>query len=264
MSIFVLGLATLLLTGSAGPSNNGVAQAADAVVTVLSGTSVGTGFVSGPGEVVTAAHVVGDRRQVDVLFGGRTFGADVISLDPAVDLALLLVVDTEWPVLVLAEAVPDIGEGLVVFSASDGVVAATRGVVSAYETIGGVPHLRTDAAVNTGSSGGPVINSMGRVIGVTVTKVEGREGIAYAVTAPVVREFLTNRPVAMLTPATDKIPSSIAPWGIGGVAILLAGFGGLVLTRRNERQDEIQLGRSRIRIDADTLTHVSTGETDGP
>lgn len=226
---------------------------------------VGTGVIVGAGEIVTAAHVVGNRKEVLVHVGGRQLSVEVAALDREADLALLLVAGSETTsALSLAPTLPLVGEDVVVFGAADGTVAATRGIVSAYETIAGVQHLRTDAAVNRGSSGGPVIDRSGDVIGVVVTKVEGRDGIAHAVTAPVLAEFLKDRPAPSFTTATPT--GAIPPWAlIGGFAgvVALAGLGRRAASRRREAGTDVRLGRSRIRLAVDATTPTDTGDNDG-
>jgi S1-C subfamily serine protease len=260
----------LLSAGGVEAPGNAVAQAAEAVVTVRAGTSSGTGFVIGRGEIVTAAHVVGDWERVNVRIDGQHFDAEVVARDDSLDLALLLVSETGLPALSLAETLPPLGEDLVAFSAADGTVAATRGILSAYETIGGIGHLRTDAAVNTGSSGGPILNAAGNVIGVTVTKTEGREGVAHAVTASVVSEFLAATPPAgtsqedqVRTGASPEVPRW--PWLaflVGGLGLAIAATTRTVRAHRAEPADEIRLGASRIRI-GETTTYVDEGDNYG-
>lgn len=246
----------------------GAASTADAVVTVRSGLNVGTGFVIGSGEIVTAAHVVEVGEQATVQVAGQRLDAQLGAVDAAVDLALLVVASPDLPMLHVAESLPPVGGDAIAFSAGDGVVAATRGIVSTYETVGGVPQLRTDAAVNVGSSGGPIVDSSGRVIGVTVTKVEGSEGVAHAVTADVLRDFLETRPDAAAPSQSADRSSSALPVTIGGSVLLLA-VPLLALVRRRRRTrasqlpDDIQLGRSRIRLDADAVPHPQSGGNDG-
>lgn len=247
----------------------GEVSMADAVVTIRSGLNAGTGFVVGPGEIVTAAHVIDVGEETIVQVAGSRLDAQLVALDAAVDLALLVVAATDLPTLHVAESLPPVGEDATAFSAADGVVAATRGIVSTYETVRGVAHLRTDAAVNSGSSGGPIVDESGRVIGVTVTKAEGREGVAHAVTADVLRDFLETRPHAAAPSQSEDHSSSALPLSIGGSVLLLAGSL-LALRRRrgsartSQPPDDIQLGRSRIRLDTDAVPHPQTGGKDGP
>jgi S1-C subfamily serine protease len=241
----------------------------DAVATVRSGLNTGTGFVIGPGEIVTAAHVIDVGGEIIVQVAGRHLDARLVAFDAAADLALLVVAATDLPTLHVAESLPPVGEDATAFSAADGVVAATRGIISAYETVRGVPHLRTDAAVNAGSSGGPIVDASGWVIGVTVTKIEGREGVAHAVTADVLRDFLDTRPSAAAPSQSEDRSSSALPLTIGG-SVLLLGAPLLAFLRRRGRAstsqlpDDVQLGRSRIRLDADAMTHPQPGGNNGP
>lgn len=287
MSIVLVGFAlAALITGPAdtlGPGAVSVAETetartqrppgsiltVDAIVTVRSGLSVGTGFVIGSGRIVTAAHVVDPSADVNVQVGGRRLDARLVAVDASVDLALLDVASTDLPRLHLSDSLPPVGVEATAFSAADGTVAATRGIVSAYATVRGVPQLRTDAAVNAGSSGGPVVDASGQVVGVITTKMEGREGVAHAVTVDVLREFLETRPEAAAAIPNEEQTSTARPLEAGAALLLLSVL--LLAFRqrrgrvhRSQTPGEIELGRSRIRLDADAVPHPQTGGIDVP
>lgn len=173
-------------------------------------SAIGSGFVISPdGYIVTNDHVAGGARSITVSFpDGRTLSARLIGSDPASDLALLKV-DTEEPLVSLKFGLtnaPVVGEWSIamgnpfgLFEASDPSV--TVGVVSAtdrdLQLQGGRIYrdmIQTDAAINRGNSGGPLLNALGEVIGVnTAIITEGRGGsvgIGFAVPAPKVVRIL--------------------------------------------------------------------------
>ena len=163
--------------------------------------NLGSGFViSADGYIVTNEHVVGNATQIEVQFpDGRSMEAELVGSDYASDLALLKVMpDAPLAYLAFAEdAVPIPGEWVIalgnpfgLFEAADPTV--TVGVVSAvgrtlptgrqgrlYRDM-----IQTDAAINRGNSGGPLVNADGDVIGVNTAIIGpagGSVGIGFAV-----------------------------------------------------------------------------------
>jgi serine protease Do len=164
----------------------------------------GTGFfVSADGYLVTNKHVV-DQAGVDysvVTHDGETYDVEVVAKDPSLDVAILKVdSDTTFPFLSFAEikdlrlgeSVIAIGNALAEFpnSVSVGVVSGlSRDIVASdgfrlRESLEGV--IQTDAAINRGNSGGPLINTKGEVIGVNVAVAGNGENIGFALPGNVV------------------------------------------------------------------------------
>lgn len=163
--------------------------------------SMGSGFVvSADGYVVTNDHVASGADEVSVSFtDGTTLTAEVVGTDAASDLTLLKVQPEEpLPYLAFTESPPIVGEWCIalgnpfgLFQASDPTV--TVGVVSAVgrDLAPKEGHLyrdmiQTDAAINSGNSGGPLLNAAGEVIGVNtaiVSPAGGSVGIGFAVPA---------------------------------------------------------------------------------
>lgn len=143
------------------------------------GTALGTGVVANAsGTILTAFHVVEGARTITVSYSdGTRSPASVVDSDPAIDIAVLL--PTTLPDVVVpatlggATAIGDrvvaIGNPLgLVDSTTDGVVSGLNRTVP---RAGGKPLeklIQFDAAVNPGSSGGPLINAQGQVVGIVV------------------------------------------------------------------------------------------------
>lgn len=166
--------------------------------------NLGSGFViSSDGYIVTNYHVAGEAVKITVsLANGQTLDADLIGADKATDLALLKV-STDEPLEYLhfsSEPEPIVGEWAIALGNPFGLFEAaapsvTVGVVSAAERDLGIQDehilhdmIQTDAAINSGNSGGPLINALGEVIGVntalyTNTKNGGSIGLGFAVPA---------------------------------------------------------------------------------
>ena len=163
---------------------------------------LGSGFLISPdGYIVTNHHVAGNASKITVsLTDGQTLDAELIGADMATDLALLKVnPDRSLEYLRFSEsAEPIVGEWAIALGNPFGLFTAsapsvTVGVVSATgrdlgNQEGRIFHdmIQTDAAINQGNSGGPLINALGEVIGVNTvlySETGGFVGLGFAVPA---------------------------------------------------------------------------------
>jgi S1-C subfamily serine protease len=152
------------------------------------GPITGSGFeIDGTGTILTDWHVVMEASSVSVrLQNGKTVTARVVGKDPAYDLALLRIPTGGLSLHPLPLGDSDrvhVGDGVYTISSPFGLEGTlTTGVISALQrritapsgvAINGV--LQTDAPINAGSSGGPLLNSAGEVVGVAA-QIETRGG----------------------------------------------------------------------------------------
>ncbi len=162
----------------------------------------GSGFlIDADGWIVTNNHVIEDAEDIDVRLDGREYPAEVKGRDPATDLALLKIdSDGSLPFLPLGDSdelrvgdwVMAIGSPLA-FEAS-----VTVGVVSAKGRSFGIEggssdfanYIQTDAAINQGNSGGPLVNTAGEVVGIATAMNWGAENIGFAVPVDVLEGVL--------------------------------------------------------------------------
>ncbi|XP_004590756.2 serine protease HTRA2, mitochondrial [Ochotona princeps] len=163
--------------------------------------SNGSGFVvESDGLIVTNAHVVADRRRVRVrLPSGDTYEAMVTAVDPVADIATLRIPTKEpLPTLPLGRSA-DVRQGEFVVAMGSPFAlqnTITSGIVSSAQRPArdlGLPqtnveYIQTDAAIDFGNSGGPLVNLDGEVIGVNTMKVTA--GISFAIPSDRLREFL--------------------------------------------------------------------------
>ena len=154
----------------------------------------GSGFiVTDDGYVVTNHHVVEDADRVTVgLTNGNTYEAEVIGVDPSIDLALLKIDAEELPALALGDSEAlRVGQWVIAIgnpldfehTVTVGVVSAKQRRVPLRGTDSGVANfIQTDAAINLGNSGGPLIDAGGNVIGINtaITRANYAEGIGFA------------------------------------------------------------------------------------
>jgi S1-C subfamily serine protease len=175
------------------------------------GVATGTGFlIDDEGSVVTNAHVVEGAREVAIRVDEDTLlSAELVGSDPATDLALLRVdpseLDAEPLPLGDSDAV-EVGQLVLALGNPLGLEdTITAGIVSAKQRRITAPNgvtienvIQTDAAVNPGNSGGPLLDFEGRVIGVNsqiataAQGVEGFIGIAFAVPVNTVKEIVPD------------------------------------------------------------------------
>ena len=190
----------VLLKASASEDFSGIIEdVIKSVVTIRTETSQGTGFIiSSEGYLVTNAHVlVGSKTYNAITYAQETKKAELIGYDPELDLALLKI-DGEYSALPLANSdETQIGEKVIAignplglqFSVSEGIVSAVHrlgidGKTSAY--------TQTDAALNPGNSGGPLINKQGKALGINNFKIGGSENIGFALESNYIKQAVNE------------------------------------------------------------------------
>ena len=143
----------------------------------------GSGFIFHPeGYILTNYHVVADSTEhIVILSNGNRVPAKVVATDPNIDLALLKIPGSNFPVLPLGESrkisVLDtvVAMGFPMFSTIGYDVSAYDGRINAIRQSEHVRLLQIDANINPGNSGGPLLNDRGEVIGVVVSKLNAME-----------------------------------------------------------------------------------------
>lgn len=175
-----------------------ISKVSKAVVTIRQGQAVGSGVIISPeGHVLTAAHVARREQILSVtLESGIDPVAEVERVDPVVDVALLKIPGSRHHCIPLHLGT-DVGKGHEVFAIGaplDDRLAGSvsRGIVSGRPTIEGQELLQTDASLNQGNSGGPLVDDAGSVVGLVVGKFFGLgvEGVGFAVPAGRIRDTL--------------------------------------------------------------------------
>ena len=161
----------------------------------------GSGFiVSSDGLVLTNKHVVSDSlADYTVLTNdGQKYSAKVLALDPVQDLAVIKIQDANkvFPAIKLGDSSGiQIGQGAIAIgnalgqfsnTVSVGIISGLQRTISASgkgggfsETLEGI--IQTDAAINSGNSGGPLLNLKGEVIGINTAMAQGAESIGFAI-----------------------------------------------------------------------------------
>jgi S1-C subfamily serine protease len=176
------------------------------VVSVAQAEGSGSGIiVDKSGLVLTNAHVVGNSRTVEVgLADGRTLNGQVLGRDPTIDVAVVRVPAQNLPTAPIGDSDKlEVGQSAIAIGNPLGLErTVTSGVVSAVNrnprgiSLDGL--IQTDAAISPGNSGGPLVDSHGRVIGINTVVLSGAgaSGLGFAVPInlanDVVRQVLTT------------------------------------------------------------------------
>ena len=172
--------------------------------------ALGSGFViDKEGHVVTNFHVVDGATEIEVSFSNQeTVSAEIVGTDPSTDLAVLKVdVDAKGltPLSLADSDDVEVGDPVVAIGNPFGLErTATAGIVSALQREVRAPNdftidhvIQTDAPINSGNSGGPLIDADGRVIGVnsqieTANGSSGNVGIGFAVPSNTVKSVVAQ------------------------------------------------------------------------
>ncbi len=169
-------------------------EAYESIFVIYSGRYEGSGFAIGSNTVVSNAHVIDDRNSITVkTYSGDEFRASIYLINEALDIVILSVENAEFTPLEVGDSEQiRVGEEIYAIGAPRSLdYTLTKGVISnKSRTIGFNKYIQIDAAINSGNSGGPLLNNIGQVIGVNSMKISDAEGIALAIPISSVVSFM--------------------------------------------------------------------------
>jgi S1-C subfamily serine protease len=172
-----------------------VEQSIRGVVAVSTPVSIGSGFfVHKGGYIVTNHHVVaGNEENINVItYTNEVLKAEVIGIDVTRDLVLLKV-EGNYPALLLAKKDElQVGRKVIAIGNPLGLsFTVTEGIISALDRQGPsglAEYVQTDVSLNPGNSGGPLIDTQGKVVGINNFKIAGTESLGFALESPIIRQ----------------------------------------------------------------------------
>jgi putative serine protease PepD len=170
--------------------------------------SQGSGFVvDSSGDIVTNEHVVEGAESISVKFwNGKTYTARLVDGDASLDLALIKVDAPSsqlHPLSLGDSSTVQVGDAVVAIGSpfglqetvTSGIVSAVHRQITATNNATIENAIQTDAAINHGNSGGPLLNAQGQVIGVNA-QIEsdsgGNDGVGFAIASSSVRQLLSS------------------------------------------------------------------------
>ena len=181
---------------------------------------VGSGFVyDSSGLIVTNAHVVDCCSQIAVRLLGRTHQGRVVFQDDKMDLAVVRIRKGEYTPIEFADGKQvAIGEEVIAlgYPLNLGIdPTVTKGIISSRRTRNGYEYFQHDAPINPGSSGGPLINRRGEVVGLNTFKlILVAEGVGFALSADEITRKLGSlaKDQQNATPGPTRTPVPGPTW----------------------------------------------------
>ena len=175
-----------------------VEEVVKSVVAVMTENSVGSGFIiTSDGFIVTNYHVVQQGGRIRVLpYGQSPLYANITGIDETRDLALLKI-NGNYNFLQLADSSElQVGKKVIAIGNPLGLsFTVTEGIISGLHRAGPnsmEEYVQTDVSLNPGNSGGPLINTEGKVVGINNFKIGGAESLGFALESNSIRNSINK------------------------------------------------------------------------
>lgn len=157
-----------------------------------------SGFIVNPnGYILTNNHVVKDASEIKVILNnGMEYIGKLVGQDPTTDIAVIKIDADHLPFLKLGDAEDiKIGQWAIAIGNPFGLNASlTVGVISGKGRnnldLANVDYIQTDAAINRGNSGGPLLNLDSKVVGINTAIVSGGAGVGFAIPSNIIRHVM--------------------------------------------------------------------------
>lgn len=205
VTLLVIALVFLLSAGYATATTT--KDSLNSVVVIRTQQTVGSGFAIGEHLIITNYHVVSGYKTVNlVTYDDSDFMGQVIKVDEAIDLALIRV--EEFSFLPLQLNMDELNPGDDVYAIgtpSNIPFTMTKGIISSFSRwIDGKEYIQIDASINSGNSGGPLLNVSGEVIGINTLKLQDAEGIGFALKSRYIDNFIRDADVEKVDPTQHQ------------------------------------------------------------
>jgi hypothetical protein len=221
--------------------------------------SLGSGFFVRKDIVATNLHVIEGASGGYAKIVGAKPKYDItgyVAIDERRDLILLKIKDANVPVLALGDSDKvAVGDEIFAVGNPKGLEGTfSRGIVSAIRKVGEDSLLQITAPISPGSSGGPILNSEGDVIGISVAIFKGGQNLNFAIPASYLSSLLTNvkplRPLSAEKDTHKKAKSILSDLGGRNTEGVIGeklnwenefyGYGGFSFTLRNQLRESVQ------------------------
>ncbi len=195
-------------------------KALPAVVTVVTDEGRGSAFFIAPDKLLTNAHVVGRNAWVRLKTQDNgEIDATVDSVDADYDVAVLKIRQPKATQAVLPLGSMEqtrTGEQVIAIGSPLGMLqnTVTQGILSGYRQIGPVIYLQTDAALNPGNSGGPLMDAKGTVVGINSAVIKGAQGLNFAIAINHAKAMLEHGSAALASVPAGFTVQNMTPDGV--------------------------------------------------
>jgi len=179
--------------------------------------SLGSGFVIGNGQIITNLHVIEGAKFGNVFVNGSPIKHKIqgyLAIDKQNDLAIISVPTITQSPLTLISANPEIGEKIYAIGNPKGLSGTiSEGIVSGIRNLNSKELIQITAPISPGSSGGPVVNNNGQVVGVAVGTLSSGQNLNFAIPSSIVKLLIARASVSVTNlnivkgatePKTDK------------------------------------------------------------
>jgi S1-C subfamily serine protease len=190
---------TTLKASASSDFSSVIEDAIKSVVTIKTDVAQGSGFIiASGGYVVTNAHVMEDATAATVItYDGKKHSVSKIGEDITMDITLLKIDDESYNPLILSNSNEvQVGEKVIAIGNPLGLqFSVSEGIVSAINRAGNNKinaYIQTDAALNAGNSGGPLINKDGKVIGINNFKIGDSENLGFALESNYIKKVVND------------------------------------------------------------------------
>jgi hypothetical protein len=161
--------------------------------------SLGSGFIIGDGRVVTNLHVIEGAKFGSVFISGSSTKHKIegyFSIDKQNDLAILSVPTLSGKPIQLASINPEVGERVYAIGNPKGLSGTiSEGIVSGIRDLENKKLIQITAPISPGSSGGPVLNNKGEVIGVAVGTLASGQNLNFAIPSSIVNQLILKNQI---------------------------------------------------------------------
>jgi S1-C subfamily serine protease len=200
-----------------------VKYASPAVVTIVvydktgDEFAFGSGFFIGSGKILTNAHVVEGAYSAKVHSLSKTYKeVTIIKRDDDLDLVVLEVNSVGEPIISLAnDSDLRVGQRILAIGNPEGLErTVSDGLISAVRNSGGMQEIQISAPISEGSSGGPLLNMQGSVIGVNYAGIDEGQNLNFAVGIKTLKQFLgtPDKPVKLQKAGSYVVGKVVSKW----------------------------------------------------